>query len=81
MNTSKLDRYSLKHYTRLIIAFFLSLMILSVLQYTILYFKGVSEGIFSWSLFISITHQLGYASIIAVVLTLPFNFWENYRPK
>ncbi|MEM1336377.1 MAG: sulfatase-like hydrolase/transferase [Bacteroidota bacterium] len=81
MNTSKLDRYTIKHYTRLMIAFFLSLFLLSVFQYATLYFKGVLDTVISWSFFISITHQLGYASIIGVLLTLPFNFWENYRPK
>lgn len=81
MNTSQLERYSLKHYTRLIIAFFLCLVLLSVFQYTTLYFKGVVEGVFSSSFFIAVAHQMGFASLVAIALVFPFNFWENLRPR
>ncbi|MBC29928.1 MAG: sulfatase [Muricauda sp.] len=81
MNTSQRDRYSLMHYTRLIIAFFLCLMLLSVFQYTTLYFKGVVEGVFSSSFFIAVAHQMGFASLVAIILIFPFNFWENLRPR
>ncbi len=63
------------------IAFFLCLLLLSVCQYSILYFKGVVEGIFSASFFIAVAHQLGFASLMAVILLFPFNFWENLRPR
>ena len=81
MNTSQLERYSLKQFTRLIIAFFLSLLILYAFQYVTLYVKGVVDTIFSASLGIAIAHQMGYTSLIAVILTFPYNFWENYRPR
>ncbi len=81
MNTSSLERYSLKQYTRLIIAFFGSLAILSIYQFTTLYFKGIVDIIFGTSFFIAIIHQLGYASIVGLILVVPFNFWENLRPK
>ena len=81
MNTSKIDRYSLKHFTRLIISFFGCLLVLSTYQFTMLYFKGVVDIIFGSSFFIALAHQLGYASIVGLILAFPFNFWENLRPK
>ncbi|MEX0290412.1 MAG: sulfatase-like hydrolase/transferase [Flavobacteriaceae bacterium] len=81
MNTSKLDPYNLKHYTRLIIAFFGCLLLLSVYQYATLYFKGVVDTIFSISFVIALVHQIGYASLIGIILVIPFNFWENLRPR
>ncbi len=81
MNTSQHDRYTLKQYTRLIISFFGCLLVLSMYQYTILYFKGVVDIIFGSSLFIAAVHQIGFASIVGVAMAFPFNFWENLRPR
>ncbi|MGB6153029.1 MAG: sulfatase-like hydrolase/transferase [Pricia sp.] len=81
MNTSQYDRYTLKQYTRLIISFFGCLLVLSVYQYTTLYLKGVVDIIFGTSFFIAAVHQIGFASIVGVVLSFPFNFWENLRPR
>lgn len=80
MNTSNIDRYTLKQYTRLIISFFGCLLVLSIYQYTTLYFKGVVDIIFGTSFFIALFHQLGYASLVGVMLVFPFNFWEKLRP-
>ncbi|WP_273566785.1 sulfatase-like hydrolase/transferase [Maribacter halichondriae] len=81
MNTSELDRYTLKQYTRLIISFFGCLFVLSIYQYTTLYFKGVVDTILSTSFFIAVVHQMGFASLAGVILAFPFNFWENFRPR
>ena len=81
MNTSQLDRYTLKHYTRLMISFFGCLLVLSIFQYTTLYFKGVVDTILGTSFFIALVHQIGYTSLIGIALAFPFNFWENLRPK
>ncbi|SDE29596.1 Phosphoglycerol transferase MdoB [Pricia antarctica] len=81
MNTSQYDRYTLKQYTRLIISFLGCLLVLSIFQYTTLYFKGVVDIIFGSSFFIAIVHQIGFASIVGVILLFPFNFWENLRPR
>lgn len=80
MNTSNIDRYTLKQYTRLIISFFGCLLVLSIYQYTTLYFKGVVDIIFGTSFFIALFHQLGFASLVGVSLVFPFNFWEKLRP-
>ena len=81
MNTSQLDSYNLKHYTRLIIAFFGCLLILSLYQYVNLYIKGVVDSIFGMSFFLALVHQIGYASAVGIILVFPFNFWENLRPR
>lgn len=81
MNTSNIDRYTLKQYTRLIMSFFVVLMVLTTYQYTTLYFKGVVDIIFGSSFFNAAVHQIGYASLIGVILAFPFNFWEKLRPK
>lgn len=81
MNTSQLDSYNLKHYTRLIIAFFGCLLLLSIYQYTTLYLKGVVDSIFGMSFLIALVHQIGYAAVIGIILVFPFNFWENLRPR
>ena len=80
MNTSNIDRYTLKQYTRLIISFFGCLLVLSIYQYITLYFKGVVDIIFGASFFIALFHQLGFASLVGVILVFPFNFWEKLRP-
>ncbi len=81
MNTSNIESYTLKQYTRLIISFFGCLLVLSIYQYTTLYFKGVVDIIFGASFFIALFHQLGFASITGVILVFPFNFWEKLRPS
>lgn len=81
MNTSELDRYTLKQYTRLMISFFMCLFLLSIGQYSILYFKGVLDSIVNTSFLIALVHQIGFTSIVGIVLVFPFNFWENLRPK
>ncbi|KKN29670.1 hypothetical protein LCGC14_0841760 [marine sediment metagenome] len=56
-------------------------MLLTLYQYATLYFKGVVDIIFGSSFFIAAIHQIGFASIVGVILTFPFNFWENLRPR
>ena len=65
----------------MMISFFGCLFVLSVFQYGFLYFKGVVDSIFSTSLVLYIVHQVGYTSIVGIILTFPFNFWENLRPR
>ena len=81
MNTSTIDRYSLKQYTRLMISFFGCLLVLTLFQYGILYYKGVLDSIFSISLLKAIVHQIGFTAITGIVMVFPFNFWENLRSK
>ncbi len=63
------------------ISFFGCLILLSIVQYSILYAKGVVDQIFSGSFLIALVHQIGFASIVGVILAFPFKFWENLRPR
>ena len=81
MNTSRIDRYTLKQYTRLMISFFGCLLVLTLFQYGVLYYKGVLDSIFSISLLKAIVHQIGFTAITGIVMVFPFNFWENLRSK
>ena len=81
MNTSQIDRYTLKQYTRLMISFFGCLLVLTLFQYGFLYYKGVLDSIFTTSLLKAIIHQIGFTAIMGIIMVFPFNFWENLRPK
>jgi len=81
MNTSKIPRYTLKQYTRVFIAFFISLVILSIYQYTTLYFKGVVDTILSVSFLQAIIHHIGYSALVGLIIVPIFNFFENWRSK
>ncbi|TLP79220.1 sulfatase-like hydrolase/transferase [Maribacter sp. ACAM166] len=81
MNTSTIDRYTLKQYTRLMISFFGCMLVLTLFQYGILYYRGVLDAILSTSLVKALIHQIGFTAIIGIILVFPFNFWENFRPK
>ncbi|WP_339704387.1 LTA synthase family protein [uncultured Kriegella sp.] len=81
METNSISKSTLKHYTRLMISFFLSLLVLSVFQYTILFFKGVVDVILGMSFVISIVHHMGYASLVGLILVPLFNFLENLNPR
>lgn len=81
MNTSTIDRYTLKQYTRLMISFFGCLLVLTLFQYGVLYYKGVLDSIFSISLLKAIVHHIGFTAITGIIMVFPFNFWENLRSK
>jgi len=81
MNTSTIPRYTLKQYTRLIIAFFGVLVLLTVYQYLVLYVFNVVDTIISTSFFLALVHHLGYASIVGLICVPLFNFIENWRSR
>lgn len=81
METNSISKSTLKHYTRLMISFFLSLLILSVFQYTILFFKDVVDVILGMSFVISVIHHMGYASLVGLILVPIFNLLENHKPR
>ncbi|MEH6771147.1 sulfatase-like hydrolase/transferase [Maribacter arcticus] len=81
MNTSTIDRYTLKQYTRLMLSFFGCLLVLTLFQYGVLYYKGVLDSILSISLLKAIVHHIGFTAITGIIMVFPFNFWENLRSK
>ena len=63
------------------ISFFLSLVVLSIFQYTILYFKGVVDAVLGMSFVLSVVNHMGYASLVGLILVPSFNLLENFRPR
>lgn len=72
---------TLKDYIPLVITFFAGLIVLSIYQNTILYYKGVLDSVLNISLFIHVLHHLGFASVCAVILAFLFNLLENKKPS
>ncbi len=72
---------TLKDYIPLVITFFVGLIILSIYQNFILYYKGVLDSVLNKSLFIQLLHHLGFASVCSVLLAFLFNLLENKKPS
>jgi len=74
-------RKTLKDFTRLIMAFFGCLIILSVFQNLRLYFNGVLDDFINKSLLLLIIHHIGFAALISLILVFLFNILERKRPQ
>lgn len=70
---------TLREYTRLVIAFFGCLVIISFYQFIRLYLNGVLDSFVGKSLLLLIFHHLGYASLIGLLLAFSFNFLESRK--
>ncbi|MDO6492579.1 MULTISPECIES: sulfatase-like hydrolase/transferase [unclassified Cellulophaga] len=70
---------SLKHYTRLLIAFACVLLILSLYQYIVLYNRGIISSVFSISFLLSITHHIGFAAFVGLLLVAPYYYLEKSK--
>ena len=84
MEDSKLNvlhRATLRGYTRLIISFLFCLILLSVYQYIVLYFKGVTDSIFGISFILAIVHHIGFSALVGLVLVAPYHFLEEFKPR
>ncbi|MDX1315852.1 MAG: sulfatase-like hydrolase/transferase, partial [Eudoraea sp.] len=72
---------ALKEYIQLALAFFLTLCLLSLYQNVRLFSEGVLDGIFTKSLLFSFLHHSGYASLVALLGVVVFNYYKNTRPE
>lgn len=70
---------TLRHYTRLLIAFASVLVILSLYQYIVLFNRGIINSIFSISFLLSITHHIGFSALVGLVLVAPYYFLEKSK--
>ncbi len=77
----QVERKPLKDFTRLIIAFFGCLIVLSIYQNVRLYIGGVLDSIINKSFFLLLVHHLGFTAITALPLAFLFNFLENKRGR
>lgn len=71
----------LKDFIPLVITFFVGLIVLSIYQYTALYFSGVLDSVLNKSLFVLLLHHLGYASVCSIFLVFLFNYLESKKPS
>ena len=72
-------RKGLKDFTRLVLSFFLCLVVMAFYQNTRLYLSGVLDSIVNKSFFLLLVHHLGFASISALFLAFLFKFLERLR--
>jgi len=70
---------TLRDFIRLIMAFFLCLVVLSLYQNLRLYIAGVLDGIFTKSLLLLIVHHLGFTALIGLFIAFVFNFLEGRK--
>ena len=71
--------YTLRDFTRMVIAFFGTLIILGVYQQLRLYAQGVLDQLIGKSLLLLFMHQLGFAALIALPLAFLYNALERKR--
>lgn len=72
-------RITLKDFIRLIMAFFLCLVVLSLYQNIRLYTAGVIDGIFTKSLLLLIVHHIGFTALIGLFIAFVFNYIEGKK--
>ena len=71
---------TLRDFTRLVIAFFCSLVVLAFYQQLRLYASGVLDQLIGKSLFLLIVHHLGFAAVVSLPLSFLFNALERKKP-
>ncbi len=76
-----MDRKKLKDFIPLAIAFFGSLVFLSIYQNIRLYASGILDGFINKSLFLLLLHHTGFTAIMAIVLAFLFNFIERKKAR
>ena len=74
-------RRSLGDFTRLGLAFYGGLLLISCYQQLRLVLQGVLESFFSTSLMLSAMHHLGFAALLSLLLSFPFHVLESRRPQ
>ncbi|WP_062054187.1 LTA synthase family protein [Sediminicola sp. YIK13] len=79
--TKHVTRKTLREYTRLVIAFFGCLVVISCYQFIRLYLSGVLDVFVGKSLLLQLFHHLGYASLVGLILVFGFNFLESRKPN
>lgn len=73
-------RRTLQDFIRLILAFFLCLVVLSIYQNIRLYYAGVLDGVFTKSLLLLVVHHIGFTAMIALFMAFIYNYLEERKP-
>jgi hypothetical protein len=75
------SRKNLRDFTRLGLAFYAGLLLISCYQQVRLFSAGVLDSLFSANLLLSALHHLGFAAILALLLSFVFNALESRKPN
>ncbi|MGB5360338.1 MAG: sulfatase-like hydrolase/transferase [Eudoraea sp.] len=79
-NTSRnAGRKTLRDFIRLIMAFFLCLVVLSLYQNIRLYMAGVLDGVLTKSLLLLVVHHSGFTAMISLFMAFLFNYLESKK--
>ena len=70
---------TLRDFIRLIMAFFLCLVVLSLYQNIRLYIAGVLDGVFTKSLLLLIVHHIGFTALTGLFTAFFFNYLEGKK--
>ncbi len=76
---SNSSKKTLKDFIPLIIAFFGSLVVLSVYQNIRLYLDGVLDSFINYSFFLLLLHHTGFTAVAALFLAFLFNYLESKK--
>jgi len=72
-------RKTLRDFIRLIMAFFLCLVVLSLYQNIRLYMAGVLDGVLTKSLLLLVVHHSGFTAMIGLFMAFIFNYLEEKK--
>ncbi|MDX1333007.1 MAG: hypothetical protein R3252_08265 [Robiginitalea sp.] len=73
-------RKTLREFTRLGLAFYAGLLLISCYQQVRLSSQGILDSFFGTNLLLSALHHLGYAAILALVVSFAFKALESRKP-
>ncbi|MEN8789214.1 MAG: LTA synthase family protein [Flavobacteriaceae bacterium] len=79
-NITKKTR-TLRDYTRMALAFFLSLAVIAIYQQARLYISGVLDQVVGKSLFLLFVHHIGFAALVSLPMAFIFRALESKRPS
>ena len=72
---------SLRDFTRMVLAFFLSLVVIAIYQQTRLYLSGVLDLVIGRSLLLLMVHHIGYSALVSLPLAFIYKALERKRPS
>ncbi|WP_445385046.1 sulfatase-like hydrolase/transferase [Robiginitalea sp. IMCC44478] len=80
LNTTRESKYTLRDYTRLVFAFFGSLVLIAFYQQFRLYADGVLDTLLNKNLLLLWLHHCGFTAILSLFLVFIFNGLESKKP-
>ncbi|MGB5238543.1 MAG: LTA synthase family protein [Flavobacteriaceae bacterium] len=70
---------TLRDFTRMVLAFFLSLVVIAIYQQTRLYISGVLDQVIGKSLFLLFVHHIGFSALVSLPLAFIYKALERKR--